>query len=258
MAIRTARRYAYAKVERPAVSIILLTEAVDKVSKTRRRTAVYILALSTAVILVAWGISLRCTAVYFGAEFTLGIGYGNLIIEMFAYDNTGFGWVVPNPVFDWSYMVPWASWRTGDLELSIPFWIPFVIVAPVPTLAFFRGPLARWRFRQMIGAVVLLLGWLIPVCVAYARMCLASSVRGQSGAIMPRDITSNVFLTIAGAWLMAAIVGYRRGVRFVAPHSPGTCHQCGYDLSGLPTPTCPECGRDALDDDECETQDSRR
>ena len=74
---------------------------------------------------------------------------------------------------------------------------------------------------------------------------------------MHRDLTSNVFLTIAGAWLMAAIVGYRHGVRLVAPHSTGTCNQCGYDLRGLPTPRCPECGRNPLDDDECETQDFR-
>jgi hypothetical protein len=45
------------------------------------------------------------------------------------------------------------------------------------------------------------------------------------------------FLASALAWFAARRAGWQ--------HTPGHCHACGYDLQGLPTPRCPECGRAA-------------
>ena len=34
------------------------------------------------------------------------------------------------------------------------------------------------------------------------------------------------------------------GVRDICRRTQGNCVECGYDLTGLPAPRCPECGHD--------------
>ena len=74
--------------------------------------------------------------------------------------------------------LPGIDWKSGVstnsefVELTISLWLPFVVLAAYPVIAFMRGPLRRHR---------------------------------------------------------------RRG--------RGACLNCGYDLTGLPEPRCPECGQ---------------
>jgi hypothetical protein len=52
------------------------------------------------------------------------------------------------------------------------------------------------------------------------------------------------FWFLAGCALLSGLVGYVRGpLRIKRRRCRGQCVQCGYSLTGLPEPRCPECGR---------------
>ena len=46
------------------------------------------------------------------------------------------------------HVLPWFSPLGSVWMLGVPLWIPFLLFAAYPTLAFIRGPLRRYRRRK--------------------------------------------------------------------------------------------------------------
>ncbi len=104
-------------------------------------------AIIAVVTFAALWIGLFCSVSAFRnwSVFSFGvvgveIGSGALIVSYGGAFVTGdtLPWVNPH-----LYRVARGAW-----VLTVPLWIPFVLFAAYPTVAFIRGPLRRWRRRR--------------------------------------------------------------------------------------------------------------
>jgi hypothetical protein len=59
------------------------------------------------------------------------------------------------------------------------------------------------------------------------------------------NVLTYVMIPLWAPLLLIAIPMYFLWPRPFRRHRPGHCRACGYDLKGVPTSTCPECGKGA-------------
>ncbi len=159
--------------------------------------------------------------------------------------NMGFGptgalLVVSNSIHDEYAQAP-PSIEVG----SYPWWIP-----SVPSLAHhFEG-----RELMDLGVVAMhLRGFPVP-CVATVECvfcadwndhlrCVIYTNRG--GVQLPCLIVPWLFAANTAVWtgvVMLGWIGVPAVARRLRRRSPDACTTCGYDLRGIATPLCPECG----------------
>jgi hypothetical protein len=133
----------------------------------------------------------------------------------------------------WIWCIP-----TGTLVWSIP-WIPL--------------GLALVQFLDSERAIQRIL---IGLVSAYPFMCMWSyaSVCAKTGAVLPMVVGSArpqwfdwrlIELTGRYGWLaagVAALTGIALAGRLWTTTPPNTCAACGYDLRGVRSDRCPECG----------------
>lgn len=138
------------------------------------------------------------------------------------------GWGIVSPVI-WVY--EWGSFS----------WDPTLL--PPEELPKHQAAIAA--MRPQLAADLKLLPTLDPLPVDYWGAYAAGE--GRRWGIDPRGLLHNAGWTLAP--LAAALSAYR-SVRAVgalrthdAAHRRGRCRSCGYDVAGLPSPRCPECGR---------------
>jgi hypothetical protein len=111
----------------------------------------------------------------------------------------------------------------------------------------------HWRQSGIWSPSVITEGWWIryPEQVALSdaqkRIVLSSSQTTRRPERTTR-FTPWIAIDLAGfllviAWCRLLVRSIRHGWRFrLRRRSIGSCLACGYDLTGLPAPVCPECG----------------
>lgn len=66
------------------------------------------------------------------------------------------------------------------------------------------------------------------------------------------------WLWTAGGWALLALSGWLFASPWWRKHPGRWCHRCGYDMAGIPSLTCPECGRTAKTERHLTRKPSRR
>jgi len=121
-------------------------------------------------------------------------------------------------------------YRRNYWELSIPLWMPLCFFTTVAILLWTdaRPVITRlpWFGKAVLASLVVLNS--VPV-VAAGALILATNL--ECSLIMPG--------------LLLAGVAVRYLFRWRRPQ-PGHCRQCGYNLTGNVSGTCPECGTSRL------------
>ena len=154
-------------------------------------------------------------------------------------------------VFPYTYL--WLHWNPGR---PVGYWLLGTPLAPIAAhvrffvtiyvpdcVVLFLGGLAIGSvfFRRWIQlSVVFLL-----VFTVVSDLAGVSTVRttyiGLRSADWDQTLRFAVFtVTIFGCLFTGAWLGARYLAR--RPSEEGHCRRCGYDLTGLPEPRCPECG----------------
>jgi hypothetical protein len=97
---------------------------------------------------------------------------------------------------------------------------------------------------RFIGLVLVL--WTVGgvVAIVLRIVFLAATGHGADavGAFAPRDaertavFALGLYLFLSGRWVIGRLT------RGLAWPGGGTCHKCGYDLTGVDSSRCPECG----------------
>jgi hypothetical protein len=135
-----------------------------------------------------------------------------------------------------AYMVSWVG-VGGTRALST------LAVAPVIGVICFVASYRHLRREppnvHMRAALLLLFAGAAPITAGPLGFVLM-------GSPWPAAATLGGLLCIGSLiwWPAYVIVGERRLARSLRPVG-AICGACGYDLSGLPRPVCPECGREA-------------
>jgi uncharacterized membrane protein (DUF485 family) len=159
-------------------------------------------------------------------------------------------------------------------SVSVPLWMPFLVIALPTGILWYRDrrstadALDRWKVRlcprepkRWTFKLVLLSGAVhifivLPLVIGGTLLVyhlFPANVR--MGPFSDRPIgTIDVFHSILDWWGIAMFFGtplwvfvwaylyVRFANRLFAKYRPGYCGQCGYDLKGNTSGTCPECG----------------
>ena len=157
----------------------------------------------------------------------------------------------------WPRLYRGKSWES----LAIPLWMPFAALAPLTGLLWYRDR------RSVANRVRRFLAWMAPKCrkrmtfrlvIVFCFVHIALDIAcfeiadgiydffvdyhsGDPILALMDDVSLYLFLStplwaVLWAWL------YTRLLNRLAKLRPShTCWECGYDLTGLPEPRCPEC-----------------
>jgi hypothetical protein len=98
---------------------------------------------------------------------------------------------------------------------------------------------------RLIGLFIV--AWRVPSLFASLGMILREGVIDWVANFMFVGRANGYFLADIGELVQLALglymlFGGKRLARLILPGVPGLCHRCGYDISGLDSSRCPECG----------------
>lgn len=132
------------------------------------------------------------------------------------------------------------------------------LVVVVPAWLVLRRMVRRGRSAFVAGVRAVFLSpvsFVLPVVVWWACSLVKSTQNPGFGYYTPTTEPAwfhSTFFTVAGSgvwmWvvmtvlLLTAITGAESARTIASELAAGHCRRCGYDLSGLPTLVCPECG----------------
>jgi hypothetical protein len=98
---------------------------------------------------------------------------------------------------------------------------------------------------RFVGLLVVV--WRVPELFGGLRMIFQEGIRTWSSgtAFMGRYYLGEIGVLLQVALGLYMLFGGKRLARLILrglPGVPGLCHRCGYDISGLDSSRCPECG----------------
>lgn len=196
--------------------------------RPRRRRSIFIslLAGSALAMLLSIGIVLAFASLYKLIYTPDLFRDGSIITTVTPGPATA---PAPAPPFDWRTDIPWAI--IGIVLAAWTFW--FLVFALVG-----RGEWTRRfgrMYRLLIAGTILELLITIPIDVQVRRR---TNCYCGEGTFFSMIIGLTAALWVFGPGL-AILFLIRRQQRL---EQTGCCLQCGYNLHGLPSDRCPECG----------------
>jgi len=159
------------------------------------------------------------------------------------------GFIIHAGLFRIVFLIPRLvprNWR-GPLSMTVVTfsYIIFEYGVYVACIMFFSRPLRSYRrvlgitAGVALGSFVYSLPELRPVWDAIFALIRFPNPRQFP---YPYRVVEWLFIPwLIDLTIVCAIVFIRN--RYWPDYGPGKCAKCGYDLRGLPTPRCPECGR---------------
>ena len=128
-----------------------------------RKAVIVVLAIGAVGTVALWAHTLRTGYMYSNytkdSLWVLGVGRGGLSmakhegrVRSGPYTHPPPGWHRYRQAgarLEYTCWIPWVDHPTDNvLALDVPLWMPFMLLAAYPTLAFIRGPLRRRRRRK--------------------------------------------------------------------------------------------------------------
>lgn len=172
-------------------------------------------------------------------------GVGCSIIAAALFPRTGvFFFVLPSFHFVFGVLAASSVSRLHPLaQRMLIFWGVVYAVIPFASMAWLMNPSSTWIIVTVLVPSLItaaLLWW-----ATKDLLCAAAPIAAAAAATVVIWERPNGLAVGAGAWygLTFGTVLWRLAQRKLREVGiPGLCRTCGYDLTGLTGPVCPECG----------------
>jgi len=156
-------------------------------------------------------------------------------------------WVVGMYVlWGWASIGPWASAEDVERPASASDAAPSTIQLgdPLPR----RGQAIYTPIFDLISVQRIEIygaaGWLVCKRVSGPAFYPRPDMSIKTAEVVPRGLAAALIMTAVSSLIL--YVAWRAAVHAFTC-AAGTCDTCGYDLTGLVQPRCPECGMEVAD-----------